>query len=178
MFINIGIRKAQNAYDSLFWFGYETFIYLFEFKVFRRKERETQFLSMLTFPSDPTTCGTFCRPQLVLPRWDQNSTTFLKTRISTTVFFQISKILSPSRHDVIHIPCPIFYLGILLWHLWLSYPPHMHVNTCAQCVHLTNPCTKRKVLSLTKLKGKIYKMKSLRNYITPIAKKISRLYFS
>ena len=33
-------------------------------------------------------------------------------------------------------------------------------------LHLTNPCAKRKVLSLTKPKGKIYKTKSLRNYIT------------
>ena len=40
------------------------------------------------------------------------------------------------------------------------------VNTCAQCVHRTNPCTKRKVFSLTKLKSKISKTKSLRNYIT------------
>ena len=46
---------------------------------------------------------------------------------------------------------------------------HIHPvceNTCAQCVHLTNPCTKQKVLSQTKPKGKIYKMKSLCNYIT------------
>ena len=31
----------------------KTFYYLFGFKVFRREERETQFLSMLTFPSEP-----------------------------------------------------------------------------------------------------------------------------
>ena len=35
-------------------------------------------------------------------------------------------------------------------------------------LHLTNPCAKRKVLSLTKPKGKIYKTKSLCNYITKI----------
>ena len=35
------------------------------------------------------------------------------------------------------------------------------------CLHLPNPCTKRKVLSLTKPKSKIYKTKSLCNYITP-----------
>ena len=35
-------------------------------------------------------------------------------------------------------------------------------------LHLTNPCAKQKVLSLTKPKGKIYKTKSLRNYITKI----------
>ena len=38
--------------------------------------------------------------------------------------------------------------------------PRACVNTCTQCVHLTNPCTKQKVLSLTKLKGKIYKTKN------------------
>ena len=38
---------------------------------------------------------------------------------------------------------------------------HLH-----SCLHLTNPCTKRKVLSLTKPKGKIYKTKSLGHYIT------------
>ena len=34
------------------------------------------------------------------------------------------------------------------------------------CLHLTNPCAKRKVLGLTKPKGKIYKTKSLGHYIT------------
>ena len=58
MFIRIRIQKTRNSYDSLFWFRYETLYYLFEFKGFRLEERETQFLSMLTFPSDPTTCGT------------------------------------------------------------------------------------------------------------------------
>ena len=33
-------------------------------------------------------------------------------------------------------------------------------------LHLTNPCDKRKVHSLTKPKGKLYKTKSLGNYIT------------
>ena len=33
-------------------------------------------------------------------------------------------------------------------------------------LHLTNPCDKLKVLSLTKPKGKIHKTKSLRHYIT------------
>ena len=82
-----------------------------------------------------------------------------------TAFFQIPKILSASRHDVIHVPAHISYLRFLLWHLWFSHPPRTRVNTCAQYVHLTNPCTKRKVLSLTKPKGKIYKTKSLSNYI-------------
>ena len=40
--------------------------------------------------------------------------------------------------------------------------------TSALMLHLTNPCTKRKVLSLNKSKSKIYKTKSLGNYITYI----------
>ena len=89
-----------------------------------------------------------------------------------TAFFQIPKVLSASGHDGIHVPGPISYLGFLLWHLWLSHPPRTRVSTYAQCMHLTNPCTKRKVLSLTQPKGKIYKTKydnikkNLRNYIT------------
>ena len=38
--------------------------------------------------------------------------------------------------------------------------------TLALMLHLTNPCAKIKVLSLTKPKGKIYKTKSLSHYIT------------
>ena len=75
--------------------------------------------------------------------------------------------LGNAEHPFISItPGPISFLGVLLWHLWLSHPPRARVNTCTQCVYLTNPCTKRKVLSLTKPKSKIYKTKSIRNYIT------------
>ena len=45
MFTLIGIRKARNTSDSLFWFRYETLIYLFEFKLFRHEERETHTIS-------------------------------------------------------------------------------------------------------------------------------------
>ena len=102
---------------------------------------------MLIFLFNATTCRTFRRPS-----------SWLESQL--TAFFQIPQILSASGHDVIHVPGHISYLGFLLWHLWLSHPPRAHVNTCAQCVHLTNPCTKRKVLSLTKQKGKIYKTKN------------------
>ena len=169
-------------------------------------ERQTHFLSMMTFPSDPTTCGTFRRPptgltearpkidylpldsnlnyfvrslnlnstnarasrrpQLVSPRRAPNRLPSSGVESQLPAFFQIPQILSASSHHVIHAPTLISYLGFWLWHFWLSHPPRAHMNTCAQCVHLTNPCTKRKVLSLTKPKGKIYKTKSLHNYIT------------
>ena len=108
-----------------------------------------------------TTCGTpaahYWSGLGELRKW----TSFVQAQIWTNCFFfQIPQILSASGQDVIHVLGPIPDLGFLLWHLWLSHPPRTRVNTCAQCVHLTNPCTNRKVLSLTKLKGKIYKTKN------------------
>ena len=68
-------------------------------------------------------------------------------------------------HDVIHLPGPFpvweFYFDICEWRIL-----PVRAWTPALMFHLTNPCTKRKVLSLTKPKGKIYKTKSLGNYIT------------
>ena len=152
---------------------YETFYYLFEFKVFRHEERERHnFFLCWLFHLTPPRAAHFVDPQLLSPRRDQKSTCFVQAQISapthptnvqssglnnvwisTNFFFQIPQILSASRHDVIHVPGPIFHLGFLLWHLWLSHPSRTRGNTCAQCVHLTNPWTKRKVLSLTKPKG-------------------------
>ena len=97
---------------------------------------------------------------LASPRSEfQISRSAAKTQL--TAFFQIPKIFSASGHDVIHVPGRISYLSFLLWHLWLSHPPRTRVNTCTQLTHaLTNPCTKRKVLSLTKPKGVKYKTKN------------------
>ena len=67
-----GIRKIQN------WFRYETFIHLFEFKVFQHEERETQFLQQ--------TRSTFRRPLGEA-----------KNRLpSSRLLFQIPQILSAS----------------------------------------------------------------------------------
>ena len=63
--------------------------------------------------------------------------------------------------DVTHIPRSYFYFDISDWHILSA-----RAWTPALMLHLTNPCAKRKVLSLTKPKGKIYKTKSLGNYIT------------
>ena len=124
------------------------FIYLFEFKgFFLHEEREAEFLTILTFPSDP---------HHVLPPtanyWSglgqlRKSTCFVLTRIWTNSLFFFKSPnpqLGPSGHDVNHVPGPISCLGFLLWHLWLSHQPCACVNTCTQCVHLTNPCTKSK----------------------------------
>ena len=145
--MQIGIRKTRN------WFRYKTFIYLFEFKVFRHEERETQFLTMPTVHTSSArnsltqqTRSTFRRPQLV-PPWRAPKIVLLRpsSNLNSLFFF---KFQNPqpiaSGHDVIHVPGLISYLEFLLWHLWLSHPPSARVNTCIQCVHLTNPCPKPK----------------------------------
>ena len=90
---------------------------------------------------------------LLLPKWELNF-----------AFSQISAHASSAwHHPNTLVPIPIwdFYFDISEWHI-LS----MRAWTPALMLHLTNPCAKQKVFSLTKPKGKIYKTKSLGNYIT------------
>ena len=147
---HIGIRKTRN------WFRYETFIYFLSL----RRERHNFFNKRAIHFVDPNWSRRGeTKNRLPSSRLEsQLSRSEFKSQL--TDFFSNSKILSTSRHDVIHVPDFISYQGFLLWHLWLSHPPSARVNTCTQSVHLTNPCTKRKVLSLTKPKGKIYKTKN------------------
>ena len=65
----------------------------------------------------------------------------------------MTSFISPGTWD--------FYFNISEWHIIPA-----RTWTPALMLHLTNPCAKRKVLSLTKSKGKIYKTKSLGHYIT------------
>ena len=100
------------------------------------------------------------------PRENQPSSSDVKTQL--THFSQIPQ--NPPRtlpvHDVIYIPRSHFtiwdfYFDISEWHILPA-----RAWTPALMLHLTNLCTKRKVLSLTKPKSKIYKTKSLGHYIT------------
>ena len=59
----------------------------------------------------------------------------------------------------------ISYLGFILTSVNDASSPRAREHL-RSCLHLTNPCTKRKFLSPTKPKGKIYKTKSLGHYIT------------
>ena len=95
--------------------------------------------TIMTVPSKPTTCGASHGPNSPRLAEARKSTCFAQVRISTNSNF--SKITPnplpiASRHDVIQIPSPISYPGFLSWHLWLSHPPRMSVNTCTQCVPL------------------------------------------
>ena len=117
---------------------------------FSDMRRERHNLSMLTVcPS--SALNSLTQPTRGHPNW--SGLTQIKNRLPSssvesqlTVFFFKSQNPQPitSGHDVIHIPSLIFYLGFLLWHLLLSHPPCICVNTYTQCVHLTNRCTKPK----------------------------------
>ena len=94
----------------------------------------------------------------------RNSTLSFGGRNSTLCFFsnlspRFRCVTSPVSPGLISIWD--FYFDISEWHI-LSARAWTH----ALMLHLTNPCAKRKLLSLTKPKGKIYKTKSLGNYIT------------
>ena len=127
-------------------------------------ERYTMFICWL-FHLPYTTCGT-CRKASENSK-SQPSSPEAKTQL--TDFSQISKSSAHAsgawRHSHLLVPFSIwdFYFDISEWHILPK-----HVWTPALMLHLTNPCAKRKILSLTKPKGKIYKTKSLGHYITSV----------
>ena len=112
---------------------------------------------MTTFPSAPPPCATPCCKASASSK-SQPSSSDARTR-PTDFFSKISKSSMHAsgawRHSHPAVTFSIwgFYCDISEWHV-RSY------------LHLTSPCAKRKVLSLTKPKGKIYKTKSLGHYIT------------
>ena len=107
-------------------------------------------------------CDT-CRKASVSKR---KSTFFFRRQNSTLWLFLKSQPMLPV-HDAIHIPRSHFLSGVsIVTSLNDTSAPHARAHLCS-CLHLINPCAKRKVLSLTRPKGKIYKTKSLGHYITP-----------
>ena len=116
---------------------------------------------MTTFLSAPTnttttTCGT--RHKASASSESQPSSSDAKTQL--TDFSQIPKILCARFRCMTSFTSP--------WSYFLS--GNDISSPCARehlrsCLPLTNPCAKRKVLSLTKPKGKIYKTKSHGHYI-------------
>ena len=164
-----GYREPENA--KLYEIGSGTKL-LFTFlslKVFRHEERETQSFYADCFhivSSQPNQRAAPVAHKVVWPRPALKINLLLPRRELNSDFFQISKSSAhTSGHDFIHTPRHIFYLGFYFdiseWHILST-----RAWTPALMLHLTNPCTKRKVLILTKPKGKIYKTKSLRHYIT------------
>ena len=122
---------------------------------------------MLTFPYAPphTHTHVWHLPQCHRPGFGEprESTVFSRGRTQLTDFSQISAHASGAwRHS--HYSIWYFYCDISEWQILSA-----RAWTPALMLHLTNPCAKRKVFSLTKPKGKIYKTKSLGHYITNAA---------
>ena len=134
-------RNPKNTKHLRLFFasGTKLFITFLSLRFFDMK-RETQFLSMLTFPSNYTTCGTPSKTIGLASVSFQNRLPFSSVESQLTAFFSNPQILSLSLPRMTPFTSP----GFLLWHLWLSHPPCARVNTCTQCVDLTYPCTKPK----------------------------------
>ena len=92
-------------------------------------------------------------------RQELNSLLFLKSQKSSAH----ASVAWRHSHPLVPISLWDFYFDISEWHILSA-----RAWRPALMLYLTNPFTKRKVLILTKPKGKIYKTKSHRNYITYI----------
>ena len=145
---------------------YEIFIHLFEFKGFSTwGEIDTIFLCWLLHRhSQPNQRSASVAHKVVWPRPGLNLNPLVrKQELNSLLFSNLSPrfrcVTSPTSPGSILI-CD-FYFDISEWHISSAC-----VWTPALMLHLTNLCAKRKVLILTKPKGKICKTKSLRNYIT------------
>ena len=121
-----------------------------------RRERHNFFLCWLFHLTPPRVAP---HHKLLVWPWQAPKINFLPLASNlNSLFFSNSKILSPSLPgmtsftSLVSFPISGFYCDICDCHI-----RPVHVNTCTQCVHLTNPCTKPKGSQLTKLKGKIYK---------------------
>ena len=142
----------------------------FEFKGYSTwRKRDTIFLCWLLLHrqlSTQPTCGTRRAQSRLASPSSESRLSRSEAGTQLTAFSQISAHASGAwRHPHPQFPIPIwdFYFDISEWDI-LS----VRAWTSALMLHQTNPCAKRKVLSLTKPKGKIYKTKSLSNYITNI----------
>ena len=162
--IDIGNLKTWN---SQYWFRYETFYYLWVEGFSTWGERDTIFLFWLILHcqlSTQSTRDTRRAPSRLASPSSECQPFRLDAGTQLTAFSQISAHASGvghHPHPLVPIPIWDFYFDISEWHILSA-----RTWTPALMLHLTNPCGKRKVLSLTKLKGKIYKTKSLSNYIT------------
>ena len=120
---------------------------------------------MLTFPSDPTTCGT--PPKTTgLALASSKKINFLPVASNLNYlgffFFSNSKILRPLLPGMTSFTSPVpfsiwgFYCDIYDCHILPTRAWTPALNVCTYLTHALS----RKVLSLTKPKGKIYKMKN------------------
>ena len=137
---------------------------IFELKVFWHEEREidTIFLCWLLLHRQLSTQPT--RAQIRLASAGPEIQPSSEAGTQPTAFAQIWAHASGAwchSHPLVLISILDFYFDISEWHILSA-----RAWTPALMLHLTNPCAKRKVLILTKPKGKIYNRESLCHYIT------------
>ena len=143
-------EKHETLTTLFFGSGTKLLFTFSEFKVFRHEEREREreregnnFLLCWPVCTSSALDSLTQQTRSIFRRPPKNRLPSSRLESQLSVFFKFQHPQPiASGHDVIQTPAPISYLGFLLWHLWLSHPPLTHVNTCTQCVHLTNPCTK------------------------------------
>ena len=114
-------------------------------------------------PPPTYTCAPVARPRRASE--SQPSSSGAELNSTQLTFFKSPKILRARFRCMMSFKSPSlirdFYFDISEWHILPA-----RAWTPALMLHLTNPRAKRKVLSLTKPKGKIYETKSLGHYIT------------
>ena len=105
-------------------------------RFFNMRERETQFLTLLTFPSDPTTCGSPKQTTGLASASSGKSTCFVQAQISNNCFFFKSPNPQPiaSGHDIIHIPSFISYLFFfIVTSVIATSSPHAREHLHSMC---------------------------------------------
>ena len=162
------LRESKNTKLYEIGSGTKLLSPLFEFKGFSTwGERETQsfYADCFYISSQPNPRTASVAHEVVLATPRSESQLFRSdARTQLTTFSQISAHACGAwRHPNTLVPISLwdFYFDISEWHILSA-----RAWTPAIMLHQTNPCAKRKVLILTKPKGKIYKTKSLCNYIT------------
>ena len=162
-------RESKNTKLNEIGSGTELLYTFLSLKVLRHAEREghTIFLRWLLLhrqlSTQPTRGARSAQSRLASPS-SESQPFSSEAGTQLTAFSQISAHASGARrhpNTLVSIPIWDFYSDISEWHIFSAC-----AWTPALMLHLTNPCAKRKVLSLTKPKGKIYKTKSLCHYIT------------
>ena len=162
-------RHRESEIHDIHEIGSGTKLYYLWVKRFfdMKRERHTIFLCWLLLhrqlSTQPTRGARSAQSRLASPS-SESQPSSPEAGAQLTAFSQISAHTSSAWHHpntLGSIPIWDFYLDISEWHILFE-----GAWTPALMLHLTSPCAKRKVLSLTKSKGKIYKTKSLGNYIT------------
>ena len=163
-------RHRESKNTKLYEIGSGTKLFItFELKGFSTwGGRDTIFLCWLLlhrqFSTQPTRGTRSAQSRLASPSSESQPSSEAATQL--TAFSQFSAHASGAwRHPntLVSVSFWDFCFDISEWHILSA-----RTWTPALMLHLTSPCAKRKVLSLTKSKGKIYKTKSHGNYITRI----------